>query len=131
MALSYKTSLRTSRLDEIVSAVGTSGLLKIYSGTPPATVNDALSGNTQLASMACSSTLGTTSSGVLTFNSISDDSSTVAGTATFFRLTTSGGTAIVQGSVGTSGADLNLPTTTFVGGGVCSVGSFVITEGNV
>lgn len=131
MALSYKTSLRNTMLDAITSAIGTSGLLRIYDGTPPADANTALSGNTQLASMACSATFAPgASGGVLVANSIAADTSTVAGTATFFRFLTSGGTCIIQGTVGTSGADLNLPTVTFTNGGTVTVGAFSLAEGN-
>jgi hypothetical protein len=69
---------------------------------------------------------------VLTLNAITQDSSANAtGTAAFFRITTSGGTAIVQGTVGTSGADLNLNTTSIVINGPVAVSSFTITAANV
>jgi hypothetical protein len=132
MALSYKTSLRNTRGDDITTAIGSNGKLRIYSGTPPADVNTALGSNTLLADLALSTTFaGATSGGVLTANAITNDSAADAtGTATFFRLLTSGLTAIVQGTVGTSGADLNLNTTSIVANAAVSVTSFVITEGN-
>jgi hypothetical protein len=68
---------------------------------------------------------------VLTLNAITQDSSANAtGTAAFFRLTTSGGTAIVQGTVGTSGEDLNLNTLNIVELGPVAVTSFTITAAN-
>ena len=68
---------------------------------------------------------------VLTFSAITQDSSADAsGTATWFRVTTSGGTFVIDGNVGTSGSDLNLVTTTIVATQPVSVSSFVITEGN-
>lgn len=132
MALSYDTTLRNAMMDAITSAVGTSGLIKIYSGTPPANVGASLAGNTLLAQLALSSAMaGAASSGLLTFNTITADSSADAtGTATFFRITTSGGTAKVQGTVSTSGADLNLDTTSIIAGGTVTITSMTITEGN-
>jgi hypothetical protein len=132
MALSFTTTLRNNRLDQITTAVGSNALIRIYSGTPPANVGTALAGNTQLAELACSATFAPgASGGVLTLNAISNDTSADAsGTATFFRILTSGGTAIVQGTVGTSGADMNLSTTTFSTGLVVSISSFTITEAN-
>lgn len=132
MALTYKATLKNARLDEITAAIGTSGLLRIYSGTRPATPDAALSGNTLLAELALSSTFAAAASGgVLTANSISNDSSADAtGTASWFTLCTSGGTRQVDGSVGTSGQDLNLNTVSIVAAAQVSVSSLTITAGN-
>jgi len=132
MTISYAETLKNARLDEITSAIGTSGLLRIYSGSVPTDADTSLAGNTLLAELALSSSFaGSASSAQLTANSISDDSSADdTGTATFFRLVTSGGTSKVQGSVGTSGEDLNLNTASIVAGAQVSVSSMVITAGN-
>lgn len=129
MALAYSTTLRNAMLDEITAAVGASGLLRIYDGTRPATGGAA---TTLLAELTCNATFAPAASGgVLTLNAITQDSSANAtGTATWFRITTSGGTAVIDGSVGTSGSDLNLTTTAIVSGQPVSVTSFTITEGN-
>ncbi|HVV71270.1 MAG TPA: hypothetical protein VHI52_07205 [Verrucomicrobiae bacterium] len=129
MALGYVTALRNSRMDAITTAIGTSGLLRIYSGTRPATGGTA---TTLLAELALSSAFaGAASGGVLTANSITQDSSADnTGTASWFRLCKSDGTAEVDGDVGTSGSDLNLTTTSIVSGQPVSVTSFTITEGN-
>ena len=135
MALSFTTTLRNNRLDQITTAIGASGLLRIYDATGgvPANVGTALGTQVLLAELACSATFAAgAAGGVLTANAITQDSSANAtGTAAFFRLTTSGGTAVVQGTVGTSGADLNLNTTSIVSGGPVQVTSFTITEANV
>lgn len=130
MALSFDVTLRNNRLDEITARAGSSAIIRIYGGTPPANVGAALSSNPQLAELACSATFAAAASGgVLTANAISSDTNADAsGTATFFRLLTSGGTAIVQGTVGTSGADLNLNNTSIVATGTVSVTSCTITE---
>lgn len=132
MALSLTTTIRNAMLDAITSAVGASGFIDIYSGTPPANVGTALSGNTLLAHLACSATFAAgASGGVLTLNTITQDSSADnTGTATFFRITTSGGTAVVQGTVGTSGADLNMNTVSIVAAGPVACTGFTITAPN-
>lgn len=129
MALGYITTLRNAMLDLITSNIGNAGLLRIYDGTRPATGGSAttklaeLTGGTPWASAA--------GSGQVAANSITSDASADnSGTATWFRWTNSGGTAILDGNVGTSGSDLNLTTTTIVAGQPVSVTSFVITEGN-
>ncbi len=129
MALAYATTLRNAMLDEITAAVGSNGLLRIYDGTRPSTGGAA---TTLLAELTCNATFAPAASGgVLTLNSITQDSSANAtGTATWFRITTSGGTFVLDGSVGTSGSDLNLTTTSITSGQPVSVTSFTITEGN-
>ncbi len=132
MALSFTTALRNARLDQIVTALGASCLLRIYDGSVPANVGTALGAQVVLAEPVPAATFApAAASGVLTANAIANDTSANAtGTATFFRLLTSGGTAVVQGTVGTAGADLNLNTTSIVAAGIVSVTSLTITEAN-
>ena len=129
MALAYSTTVRNGMLDFITSTIGASGLLRIYDGTRPASGGAA---TTLLAQLTFNATFAPASaSGVLTCNAITQDSSADAtGTATWFRATTSGGTFVIDGNVGTSGSDLNLTTTSIVITQPVSVSSFVITEGN-
>lgn len=135
MALSYTTTLRNNRLDEIktlIDAGAGAGLLKIYSGTVPADVGTALGAQVLLATLTLSDPCAAAASGgVLTFSAITQDASADAtNTAAFFRVTDSDGNAVVQGTVGTSGADLNLTSTSIVATEPVSVTSFTITEGN-
>lgn len=129
MALAYSAAVRNAMLNAITSAAGGSALLNIYSGTRPATGGTA---TTLLAQLTCNATFAPAASGgVLTLNAITQDSSADStGTATWFRITTSGATFVLDGNVGTSGSDLNLTTTSIVAGQPVSVTSFVITEGN-
>ena len=130
MATKYSTTLINARLDAITTAVGNAGILRIYSGTRPANVAAAITG-TILAELTCGTPFApAASSGVLTPNSVTQDSSANAtGTATHFRLFTSGGTAVADGDVGTSGSDLNLTTTSIVSTQPVSVTSWTITGG--
>jgi hypothetical protein len=127
MALGYVTTLRNARLDEITAAIGSSGLLRVYSGTQPATGGTA---TTLLAELALSATSAPAASGgVLTFSAITDDSSADAsGTPTWARLCTSGGTAVVDMTAGVGSGDLNF-NAAIVAAGTVSVTSFVITDG--
>lgn len=129
MAIAYSTTLRNARMDVITTAAGNAALLRIYDGTRPATGGTA---TTLLAELTCGTPFAAAASGgVLTLGSITQDpSANVSGTATWFRIVTSGGTFVADGNVGTSGSDLNLTTTTIVSGQPVSVTSFVLTEGN-
>lgn len=133
MTVSLATAVRNARLDAITTYAGTSAIVRIYDGTPPASANAALSSNTLLATLTCSSSLAPSASGgVLTLSTITQDSAADAtGTASFYRWLKSDATTVIkQGSVGTSGADLNLNTVSIVIGGPVSVTSWTVTDGN-
>lgn len=130
MAISYSTTLRNAMLDAITTAAGNGAFLRIYDGTRPSTGGAA---TTLLAELTCGTPFASAASGgVLTLSAITQDSSANAtGTATWFRIVKSDGTTFVMdGSVGTSGSDLNLTTTSIVSTQPVSITSFTITEGN-
>jgi len=132
-APSITTAARNAAADAVVDLidVGGAGSLRLYSGTAPADANAALSGNTLLAQLTMNATaFGSASSGVATANAITQDSSADAtGTATFFRVLAGNGTTVVmQGEVGTSGADLNLNSVAISSGAAVSVSSFTYTQ---
>ena len=128
MTTGYSTTLRNAQLDAITTAVGNAGKLQIYDGTRPATGGAA---TTKLAEFTLGTPFsGAAAAGVLSPNLPSNTTGIVGGTATWFRITTSGGTFVIDGSVGTSGADCNLNTTTISAGGTVSITGFTITRGN-
>jgi hypothetical protein len=111
-----------------------SGFLRIYSGTQPATADTALAGNTLLAELALNATaFAAASSGSKTAGSITADSSADAtGTAAWASLVKSGGVratdTVMDMSVGTSGANLNLNSVAIQSGAAVSVTSLTITQ---
>ena len=121
------------------AALANSGLLRIYDGTQAAGANTALGAQTLLAELTLNATAfgasaasGTDGSGrtvTATAGAITGDTSANAtGTATWFRVVESNGTTILfDGTVGTSGCDLNLATTSIVAGEEVDVTSFAIT----
>jgi hypothetical protein len=131
MALGYVSAVRNAQLDEITAAVGTSGKVRIYSGTRPATGGTAA---TLLAELACSATFAPAASGgVLTVNALTQDSSADAtGTASWFRVLTSADVPKVDGSVTATGGggDLQLNSVSVTAGGIVTVTSFTVTAGN-
>ncbi len=131
--LNYRAVDRNTMLDALTTAIGSSGKLKIYAGSQPATADTALSGQSLLASLACSATFAAgASSGVLTASAISNDSSADnTGTAAWGTITKSDDTRIMDFTVGTSGADMTIDNTSINSGQVVSCSSFVITGGNV
>lgn len=135
MAIQYIQTLSHNMLDEITALIDAgagAGTLRIYDGTPPADADTALSGNTLLAQLTMSDPSAAAASGDdWTASSITADSSADAtGTATFFRILDSNAVVVLQGTVGTSGADINLNSTSISATDNVAVSSLVITEGN-
>lgn len=133
MTIGYVAATRNARMNEVTADIdaGTAGKLRIYNGTRPATGGTA---TTLLAELTLSVTsFGAASAGVITANAITQDSSANAtGTATWFRITTSAGAAVLDGSVGvtSSGEDLELNSVSIGIGNIVDVTSLTITEGN-
>jgi len=106
------------------------GYLRIYTGSQPAGADTALSGQTLLAELRYANPAsGAASGGVVTFSAMTADSSADAtGTAAWFRaLKSDGTTAVFDGSVGTSGCDLNLNSTAIQSGAAVSISSHTYT----
>lgn len=131
--LNFPVALRNAMLDTITTRAGASARLRIYDGTQATNADTAIGAQTLLAELTCNATFAPgASSGVLTLNSITTDSSANAtGTASWFRLVNSAGTTIVMdGTVGTSGTDMILNTTSITSGGAVAVTSATVTAGN-
>jgi hypothetical protein len=132
MAFTLLTARKNAMLDTFTSGIGASPIIRIYDATGgvPANADAALGSQVLLGTLTMSATpFPAASSGTLTANAITQDSAADAtGTAAFFRiLNAAGTTTYAQGSVGTSGADMNLNTTSIVTGGPISVTSLTIS----
>lgn len=109
-----------------------SGFMNIYTGEQPA-LDGSITG-TLLASLTFGATAfatATASAGTVTAaaNAIGSASAVATGTAGYFALMKVGGsTVVVTGSVGTSGADLNLSSLSITSGQTVACGSFSVTQ---
>jgi len=128
-------TVKTNRSTQILNAIGTSGLIKFYTGSPPADASVAATG-TLLATLTCSSTFGTVTTGVsggasayLTANAITSANGVATGTPGYARICTSGGTGVVDLDCGTSGTSVIMTPDTITNGAPVNVTSCVITEG--
>jgi hypothetical protein len=119
---------------DAVCALADTGYLRLYT-TPQATdANTALGAQTLLAELRFGATaFGAASGGVATANAISSDTDANAtGTAVWFRvLKSDGSTVLFDGSVGTSGADLNLNSTAIQIHAQVDVTAFTYTQSEV
>jgi hypothetical protein len=116
---------------DAVCALANTGYLRIYDGTQPTNADTALGAQVLLAELRFGATaFAGAVAGMATANAITADSSANAtGTASWFRVLKSDGTTVLwDGSVGTSGADLNLNSTAIQTGAAVSVSSFTYTQ---
>ena len=144
MGIQVSTGLRNGLLDSnsFKDALD-GGLLYIYSGTPPASVNDALSGNTLLSTISLSGGGSGINfepnavAGVLSKAAAEtwQGTNAASGTATFFRFCEAGGDPSaassteqrIQGSVGVAGADLNLSSVSLTAAATQTIDFFNVT----
>lgn len=123
--LKMSATLRNNMLDEITGYAGSNAILKVLSGTQP---SGGGAETTVLAQLTLNATFaGAASSGVLTLNSVTADSSASAnGTATWYRIYQSDGTTwVMDGDVSTTAAgtgDLQLDDTAISTGGTVALG---------
>lgn len=131
MALQYSDTLRNNQLDQKESTLGTSPKLRILTGSPPANVAAAETG-TLLAELTLPSDHMAAASGgsKAKAGTWSGTASAGAGaTPGYFRLTTSGGTAHVQGSAGIGSGDLSFDGT-ITSGQTITVNTYTTNAGN-
>lgn len=133
MATRLPTATRNAKVDAATALInaGGTGKVEIYTGTQPADPNAAIT-DTLLAELNHSATAyAAASAGTASANPISDDPSiNNTGTAGWFRSVSGGGATVYQGACGltSSGAELELNTTSFVAGGTCSITSMTYSQ---
>lgn len=129
MAFKYSTGMRNAVLDsDSVKALLDGGFIEIYAGPAPASADDAIDGADHTLLVTISEDAGAEGLNFDTAASegqlLKDPGQTWSGTieetgsASFFRFVTSTDTGAestsevrIQGGIGTSGADMNLATT--------------------
>lgn len=124
----YVVSLRNARLQAILDALGSTGVLRIYGGVRPSTGGAA---GTPLVEMPLKNPAGTISAAVLTFTKPDDVQATAAGTASWARIS-AGTTALIDLSLSDTlgSGEVKLNTTTITVGLFVSAQSIAVTEGN-
>jgi hypothetical protein len=134
MALQLSTTVRNARLDAIETAIGTSAVLKIFTGSVPANCAAADSGSVLATVSLPSDWMAAASGGTKSLSgSWVDSSADNTGTAGHFRLYASNGTTChLQGTcTGTGGGgDMILDSTSFTAGQQFSVIQFDLTDAN-
>lgn len=134
MALQYSVAVRNAQLDAVETAIGTSAVLKIRTGSAPADCATADSGTVLATFNLPSDWMAAASSGSKAKSGTWQDSSADAtGTAAHWRLYASDGTTVhAQGTVTATGGggDLTLDNTSIASGQSVTISSFTLTAGN-
>jgi len=129
--LKYSVATRDSQLTSLNTDIGTSCKIRLYDGAQPAGPGTAITTQVLLAEWTGNAGgFGSVAAGVLTSAAVANTTGLAAGTASWFRIVTSGGTAVVDGSAGTATSDMILNTTTVSIGLTCQFTSLAITGGN-
>ena len=134
MALQYSTTVRNAQLDAFETAIGTSAIIKIRSGSVPANCAAADSGTVLATINLPSDWMAAASSGSKAKSGTWEDTSADAtGTAAHWRLYASDGTTChAQGTITATGGggDMTLDNTSIASGQTVTVTTFTISAGN-
>lgn len=130
MSLQFSVAVRNARLDAIETAIGASAILKIRSGSAPANCAAADTGTVLATVTLPADWMAAAASGAKAKSGTWEDTSADAtGTAAHFRIYASDGTTChMQGTVGTSGADLIVDSVSFTSGQPFSISGFTLNE---
>jgi hypothetical protein len=125
MSVTYNTTLKNTRMTDVVTAIGATGYLNILTA----------GGASLLASIPLANPAGTVTGGVLTFSGtpLTEASANASGTAAVATITTAAnntGTTVVSGlTVSSSSGDIVLSSTNIVAGQPVTITSATITHG--
>jgi len=116
-------------LVDLIDAGDGAGTLKIYTASKPAGPGTAITDQTLLATLTFSDpAFGNAAAGVATADTITSDTDVDnTGTAAWARIADSDATAVIDVTVGTSGADINFDSVSFVAMGTAAISSLTIT----
>jgi hypothetical protein len=122
MAITHPTAIRNAIADLVVDR------LDLGSGTSAGRLVFLTAGAVAVATLPLSNpAFGAASAGTATANSITSDTNAAGGTTTNFALRDRDATPIVQGTVGTSGSDINMSSVVIGAGDTVSVSSLTYT----
>lgn len=134
MTLQLSVAVRNARLDAIETTIGVSAILKIRTGSAPATCATADSGTVLATCSLPSDYMAAASSGSKAKTGTWEDTSADAtGTAAHFRLYASDGTTChAQGTVTATGGggDMTVDNTSFAATQAFTVTAFTLSDGN-
>lgn len=131
MAIQFSVAVRNARLDQVETTTGTSALLRLFTGAPPANCAAADSGTLLAEASLPSDWMAAASGGTKAIAGTWQDlSANATGSFGHFRIyNTAGSTCHIQGTAGTSG-DMVTSAASITAGDSFTVNTFTLTDGN-
>ena len=134
MPLQFSVDVRNARLDAIETALGTTPIMRIRTGAPPANCAAADTGSVLATLNLPSDWLAAAAAGQKAKSGTWEDTSADGtGTAAHFRIYDSGGTVChMQGTITATGGggDMEVQNVSFAAGQPFTITSFTLTDGN-
>lgn len=126
--MQFSTATKNAMLDAIETAIGQSPVLKIFDGTVPSGVSDPDNGTALVTMTLPNDWMNPASNAQKTLNGVwADLEADNTGTASYFRIYDSTGTVChIQGTCGTSDADMTFDSVNFVQGQYVRVLTFTL-----
>jgi hypothetical protein len=132
MTVQLSTAVRNARLDAIETAIGTGAIVRLRTGAAPANCAAADAGTAIASFTLASDWAAAASSGSKAFSGTPlSATATAGGTLAHYRVYASDGTTChMQGTVGTSGADMTVDNVSVNTGQNVQITSWSLTDGN-
>jgi hypothetical protein len=128
MTIQLSDTVRSAMADAYETSIGTAPSIEFRTGAPPATCATAASGSL-IATIVCPSDwMGAASAGVKTLLGSWTVAASGSGTIGHYRIK-QGATCHEQGTVGTSGSDINLDNNAVLVGQVITITAKTFTQG--
>lgn len=125
MTIRFNTATRNVMADALAGILG-AATLNVYTGSQPASANNAPTGTLLISFDVASVGYNTASNGSATMADSVQATAVASGTAGWARF--SDGICVVDGTVGTSGTDFIISTTSITNGGVVTLNTATVTQ---
>lgn len=131
MTYQYSVAVRNAKLDQLESTIGTSPILKVFSGAEPANCAAADPAGPLASVTLPVDWMANAAAGSKSKSGVWSAVASASGTAACFRIYDSALVAChIQGSVGQGTGDLSVDNSSFTTGQTFAVLTFTITAGN-
>ena len=129
MATQYSVAARTAQMSQLNTTIGINAQIIVYSGAIPANVGTAPTGTLIVQFAGNATAFGSAATAVLTAGAVAAANAAAAGVAGYYRINTSAGVAVTQGTVtgAGGGGDMVLSNTNVAASQTCNFSSLTIT----
>lgn len=124
MSITLADTVASAMADAVTTAVdagAAAGTMKFYTGAKPASPADAATGTLLATVTLADPAAAAAAAGVAAWTGATSVAAAASGTPGWFRVADSNGTVVFDGTVGTSGADVNFDNVTWVAGGTVTL----------